>query len=196
MTATQQFVKHVRTECKTHGIKFVLKRSKNVVTPDKIKCVGYFDTDSKKELVVAGGDRNWLLTLVHEYGHLTQWVEGCKEWKDTEKIDNIDDWLNGIDVPNPKKALAKTRDLELDNEKRSVKLIKKWELPIDIKVYIQKANAYVQFYNYIYYTRRWATPTNSPYRNPAIYGKMPTTFRMNYKTLSKKHMKVFEDSGI
>ena len=45
MGNVQQFVKHVRAECKTHGIKFVLKRSTFIFTPDKIRCVGYFDTD-------------------------------------------------------------------------------------------------------------------------------------------------------
>ena len=196
MGYVQNFLKHVRAECKTHGIKFVLRRSKNVVTPDKIKCAGYFDTEDRKELVVAGGDKNWLLTLVHEYGHLTQWVEGCKEWKDEENIDNIDDWINGIDVPNPKKALAKTRDLELDNEKRTVKLIKEWKLPINTKIYTQKANSYIQFYNYIYYTRRWYPSNNSPSRNPKVYKQMPTTFSMNYKRLSKKYKELFEDAVI
>lgn len=191
----QQFVKHVRAECKAHGIKFVLKRSTYILTPDKIRCVGYFDADDRKELVVAGKDRNWLMTLVHEYGHLTQWVENCKEWRETEDIDNIDDWLNGIEVPNAKKALAKTRDLELDNEKRSVQLIKAWGLPINTKIYTQKANAYIQYYNYLYYTRRWHHPDNSPSKNPKVYKQMPSTFSMDYKKLSDKYKKVFEDAG-
>ena len=172
-----------------------LKRSTFIFTPDKIRCVGYFDTDDKKELVVAGKDRNWLMTLVHEYGHLTQWVENCKEWREAENIDNIDDWLNGIEVSNAKKALAKTRDLELDNEKRAVQLIKQWGLPINTKIYTQKANAYVQYYNYLYYTRRWHHPNNSPSKNPKVYKQMPSTFSMDYKKLSDKYRKVFEDAG-
>ena len=191
----ERFIEHVKAECKKHKIKLQLRKVKYLKLYGNIKCSGYFD-EEVGVLAIAIGREGWLGVLVHEYGHLTQWVEQCKAWTDGAGTANIDHWLSGKRVRNIKVALAKTRDLELDNEKRSVKLIKKWELPIDIKVYIQKANAYVQFYNYIYYTRRWATPTNSPYRNPAIYGKMPTTFRMNYKTLSKIHMKVFEDSGI
>lgn len=195
MGTTHQFIKFVRQECKTHGIKFLLKRSKYVIVSKTIKCSGWFDAEAK-ELVVAGKSRNWLATLVHEYAHLTQWVDQCKEWRAAEGIENIDDWLNGKKIKNPKRALAKTRDLELDNEKRSVKLIKDWELPIDIKDYTQRANAYVQFYNYMFYTRRWCTPKNSPYRNPKIYKYMPTVFNMNYKVLSEKYKKVFEDAGI
>ena len=195
MGTTHQFIKFVRQECKTHGIKFLLKRSKYVIVSKTIKCSGWFDAEAK-ELVVAGKSRNWLATLVHEYAHLTQWVDQCKEWRAAEGIENIDDWLNGKKIKNPKRALAKTRDLELDNEKRSVKIIKDWELPIDIKDYTQRANAYVQFYNYLFFTRRWCTPKNSPYRNPKIYKYMPTVFNMNYKVLSEKYKKVFEDAGV
>ncbi len=56
--------------------------------------------------------------------------------------------------------------MELDNEKRSVAIIKAWDLPIDVKTYTQKANAYIQFYNWMFFTRRWCTPQNSPYKNP------------------------------
>ncbi len=191
----QKFVKHVRSECKKHGIKFLLKRSKYVIVSKSIRCSGWFDAEAK-ELVVAGKNRNWLATLVHEYGHLTQWVEQCKEWKAAEDIDNIDDWLNGKEIKNPRKALARTRDLELENEKRSVKIIKDWDLPIDIKDYTRRANAYVQFYNYIFYTRRWCTPKNSPYRNPKVYKFMPSVFKMNYKKISDKYLKIFEEAGL
>lgn len=195
MGTIQRFVKHVRAECKKHGIKFLLKRSKYVIVSKAIKCSGWFDAEDK-ELVVAGKSKNWLHTLVHEYGHLTQWLDQCKEWKASESIENIDDWLNGKKIKYPKRALARTRDLELDNEKRSVKIIKEWDLPIDIKLYTQRANAYVQFYNYIYYTRRWCTPSNTPYRNPRVYKHMPTVFKMNYKKMSDKYKKIFEDAGL
>jgi hypothetical protein len=149
-----------------------------------------------KELVVAKKDPNWLMTLVHEYGHLTQWIDQTKEWKDSYNIDNVDDWLNGKEVPNIKKALSVTRDLELDNEKRAVKLIKQWNLPIDVKVYTRKANAYVQFYNYLYYTRSWCHPANSPARNPKVWKKMPASFRMNYEIIEEKYFKIFQDAGV
>ena len=191
----QKFVKHVRSECKKHGIKFLLKRSKYVIVSKSIRCSGWFDSEAK-ELVVAGQKRNWLATLVHEYGHLTQWLEQCKEWVAAEGIDNIDDWLNGKEIKNPRKALARTRDLELENEKRSVRIIKEWNLPIDIKDYTRRANAYVQFYNYIFYTRRWCTPKNSPYRNPKVYKFMPSVFKMNYKKMSDKYKKIFEEAGL
>lgn len=196
MSNVQEFIKHVKSECRVHGIKFRLKPTKTVSTSDNIKCVGYCEPDDLKELIVAKKNQNWLMTLVHEYAHLTQWIDQCKEWKDTYKIDNVDDWLNGKEVPNIEKALAKTRDMELDNEKRTVKLIKKWNLPIDIKTYTRKANAYVQYYNYLYHTRRWMHPDNSPARNPKVWKKMPASFRMNYQVMEEKYIKIFEEAGI
>ena len=194
--SVDEFVSHVKAQCRAHGIKFRLKPTKTVLTPDKIRCVGYCEPDDIKELIVAKKDKNWLMTLVHEYGHLTQWIDQCKEWTDSYDITNVDAWLNGEDVPNIKEALAVTRDMELDNEKRSVKLIREWSLPIDVKVYTKKANAYVQFYNYLYFTRRWCHPENSPARNPKVWKHMPASFRMNYKVMEEKYIKIFEDAGI
>jgi hypothetical protein len=196
MSNVQEFIKHVKSECRAHGIKFRLKPTKTVSTPENIRCVGYCEPDDLKELFVARKDQNWLMTLVHEYAHLTQWIDQCKEWKDTYKIDNVDEWLNGKEVPNIERALAITRDMELDNEKRSVKLIKKWNLPIDVKTYTRKANAYVMFYNYLYITRRWCHPDNSPARNPKVWKKMPASFRMNYQVMEEKYIKIFEEAGI
>jgi len=191
----QKFVKHVRFECKKHGIKFVLKRTQYVIVPHNIKVSGWFDAENK-ELVVAGKNTHWLATLIHEYGHLTQWVDQCKAWRDAENIDNLDDWLNGKEIKNPRKALARTRDLELDNEKRSVKIIKEWKLPIDIKDYTQRANAYINLYNRLLVTRCWPTLKNSPYKNPKIYKNMPKVFRMNYKKMSEKYHKIYEQAGL
>jgi len=192
----KDFIEYVKTECKANGIKVDLRKRKYLVLSGNIKCSGYFDSEGK-QLVVAVGREDWLPILVHEFGHFTQWMDNCKEWRDCgTSLDDIDAWLGGEEVKNIKKSLARSRDLELDNEKRSVAIIKAWNLPIDIKVYTQKANAYVQLYNWMYFTRRWCTPKNSPYKNKAIYENMPTTFNMNYKVMGEKYQKIFAASGI
>jgi hypothetical protein len=84
----------------------------------------------------------------------------------------------------------------LDNEKRTVKLIKKWKLPIDLNDYIKKANAYIQFYNWMRYSKRWSSPGNAPYSNKAIYEAMPPNFRMNYKKMSDKYFKLYKEQNI
>ena len=103
----------------------------------------------------------------------------------------VDEWLTGKDVPNIKKHLAVSRELELDNEKRAVKLIKKFDLGIDVDHYIRKANAYVFFYNRLLATRKWATPQNSPYTNQRIIEKMPRYFKADYSVTPKRIEKIF-----
>jgi len=99
-------------------------------------------------------------------------------------------------VPDIDYHLGMARALELDNEKRSVELMRKWGLDVDIDNYIRKANAYIQFYNYMGKTRRWSNPQNAPYGNPNVVKQMPTTFRMNYKRMSKRVEKVFVNENI
>jgi hypothetical protein len=124
-------------------------------------------------------------------------VENCSEWKNgCIGITKVDEWLNGTDVKNIKKYLALSRDLELDNEKRSVALIKKWDLDIDVDEYTRKANAYVLFYNYLYHTRRWSDPKNSPYTNQNIIGKMSNKFNMRYNEMSKKYLELFQKENV
>ena len=196
MSNVRQFIKYVRTECEARGIKLVLKRTNYILATKSIRCSGYFDEVSK-ELVVAKKNPRWLEILVHEFAHLTQWRDNCKEWKNLgDSIGKVDDWLEGKRVKHIKKALARVRDLELDNEKRSTRLIREWDLPIDIKEYTQKANAYVQFYNWIYFTRKWCSVKNSPYKNPKIYKQMPSIFRMDYKVMPEKYYKIFQEQGV
>lgn len=196
MGTTRQFIKYVREECKTHGVKLLLKKRKYLILSGNVRCSGYFD-DESKELVVAMNHPESLGTLVHEFAHLTQWVDNCEAWRKLgDGLVKLHDWLEGKEVKGIKRALAKARDLELDNEKRAAKIIKDWDLPIDTKLYTQKANAYVNLYNRMLVTRKWPSVKNSPYRNPEIYRYMPTIFKMNYEVMSEKYHKIFENAGL
>ncbi len=144
------FINHVKGHCKEVGIKCDIRPVKYLRLSGNIRCSGYFCEETMK-LVVAGKSKDWLGILVHEYAHLTQWQDKSTNiWKTGSiGVTHLDDWLGGKKIRSIKKAIEWSRDLELDNEKRSVKLIKKWKLPIDLNDYIKKANAYVQFYNYM-----------------------------------------------
>jgi hypothetical protein len=99
------------------------------------------------------------------------------------------------EVENIAEHIAACRDLELDNEKRTVKIIKEFSLPINITQYIKKSNAYVHFYNYMLISRRWCTPKNSPYTNKKVIESMSGKFDMEYKTLSKNLENIFTEEG-
>lgn len=191
-----EFIKYVKQECKKHGIKCVLKNTKTVQLDGSSRCSGYFDEES---LVVAMNRPDALQILVHEYCHLTQWVQQCDIWVLSTKHQSHDKlyrWLAGEEIKDIEKAIEICRDLELDNEKRSVKIIKRFNLNIDIDLYIKKANAYIQFYNYLLISRRWCNPKNTPYKNERLVEVMSNKFNMNYNKLSKKLLKIFEEENI
>lgn len=192
----KRFINWVKKQCKENGIKCDLRKVKYLKLSGNIKCSGYFDEDERK-LVVAMNRPDWLGILVHEYCHLTQWTDGVKVWtKGCEGLTKVEEWLEGKSVRGIKTALAQSRDLELDNEKRSVALMKKWGLKIDIDDYIRKANAYVMFYNYMYHSRKWSSPDNSPYSNPNIISKMSNKFNMRYKQMSERLLKLYKEQNI
>lgn len=197
MTANdKKFIQHVKEKCAEYGIKCIIRHVKYVKLSGNIQCGGWFDEEGK-ELVCASNRPDFLQILVHEFSHLTQWIEQCDPWVNANtSLGLVDEWLGGKEIRNISKHLGVSRDLELDNEKRAVKHIKKFKLSINIDDYIRRANAYVQFYNWLYYTRRWATNKNSPYKNKRVIATMPKTFHMNYQKMSKKVEKVFREEKI
>ena len=192
----REFIKHVKNHCKELGVKCDIRNVSYVKYSSNARCSGWFDSENKK-LVVAIKSHDGFSVLVHEYAHITQWQDNIPLWKPTmNSLVRLDEWLSGNEVRNIRKHLSNCRDLELDNEKRSVKLIKEWGLSIDIPDYIKKANAYVMFYNWMYYTRRWSTTKNSPYKNQKVLDVMSPKFNMGYNKMSKKVYKVFSEQNI
>lgn len=193
------FIKWVKKQCKLYGVKCSLRHVSYVKVDNNIQCAGYFDDEGSETpvLVVAMNRLDWLEILVHEYCHLTQWKDRDSLWnKAGRSLILVDDWLNDKPISKIDYHLSMVRDLELDNEKRAVELIKKWDLDIDIDNYIKKANAYVQFYNYLKISRRWSRPENSPYKNINIINAMSPKFNMNYKKMSSKIEKLFIKENI
>lgn len=192
----RHFLHYVKGKCKKHGIKLVLREVSYLRLDGNVKCSGYFD-DDKKVLAVAMKSSLALEILVHEFGHLTQYLENCEPWKNLgNSLDKTFDWLAGKNVRQINNSIDKARDMELDNEKRSVQIIKDFNLNIDIDWYIKRANSYVYFYNWMKTTRRWSSPNNSPYKNKRLLQVMPKTFQKSYRTIPKRIEKVFREENI
>jgi hypothetical protein len=190
------FIEYVKGECKKYGVKCKLKSVKYVKMDGNVKCSGWFD-EEVPELVVAMNRPDWIEILAHEYGHLTQWRENAPIWKEAVKsLPKVWGWLDGTNVRNIEKHIGISRDLELDNEKRAVKIIKKFELKVDLEHYVKKANAYVQFYNWMLITRKWSKPTNSPYKNKNLVEAMSSKFNMKYDKLTPKLENIFRTENI
>jgi hypothetical protein len=193
------FIQHVKDECKRLGVKQHIKDVKYVKLSPTIRCSGYFDDGEQPILAASMGKPDGLEILVHEYCHLTQWVDGFHLWKVAAKaIPVIDEWLEGK-YKRPQtldRAFEISIGLELDNEKRSVKMIKDWGLSIDVERYTKRANAYLQFYNWMKQTRKWSKPNNTPYSNKRIVAAMPANFRMDYTKLPKRLEKLYKEENI
>lgn len=193
--SVSKFLKDLKEQCKKYNVKLTFYDSESVPLGNGARSTGYFDYDVL-EIAVGRKNKDWLSILVHESCHLDQWIEQTDIWTKTVVNDDdvqVDKWLSGKDVRYVKRKLDRTREMELDCERRSLKKIKKYKLPINTKEYIQKANGYVHFYNYLYETRRWTKPENTPYSNKAIYSQMPSYFRESsyYKTLPNKVRNIF-----
>ena len=72
------------------------------------------------------------------------------------------------------------QSLELDCEKRAVKLLDKWNIDYDKTLYIRGANAYMYFFEYLKITRQWCHPYNTPSTNEQLLAVMPSTFLGDY----------------
>ena len=196
----KRFIKYVKRMCAEHGIKADLRRAKKLTLSNNIKCSGYFD-ETEGVLAVAMKHDGALGILVHEFCHMMQWLDSkrgrFRRWSiATNALGKIDNWLAGKPVTNIKRAIGYSRDLELDNEKRTVAMIQKWDLPINVNDYTKRANAYILFYNWMHKTRKWSTPPNTPYDNPLVYEQMSNKFNMKYTTLSRNVRRAFKNSGI
>lgn len=189
-------------ELSKHNINIVLVNRKSTIIPKENTVVsgGYFDHSNKKKIsfvcVIGHPFKQWSPIFVHEYCHFLQWLDNDQQWKDYYKLNDktIDKIFHN--KPVTKEALEKNlnicKNLELDCEKRTVALLKKYKIDIDISEYIRNANVYIHFYNYMKQYRQWYTPNNVPYKIPALLNTASPTFYKNYDEIPEKLLKEYE----
>lgn len=169
------FIKHVEAVCQSHGIKLILYPKKeyyksNGVLTDKllVVCMDYtMDV--------------WLSTLLHEYGHIEQNLDGVHQIST-----DIFTWLKH--EKRHASTLYKIRDMELDCERRSLKNIEKFKLPLKKGEYAKKAAAYIHYHNYMLINPVW--PKVAPSTIDEIVQKMPNSLRGSFESLGK-HEKLY-----
>lgn len=202
---TEKLISHIKSQCKINGVKLTIKQSKYIKV-SSFKSSGYFDSE-EKEIVCAKKNPNFLIVLAHEFCHMTQWIDSkygkCDAWYKYQKgnVGIVDEWLSDKNKKfrnsSIKAALVKSLNLELDNERRTHKLLKSFGMnKKELDLYVQKSNAYVLFYLHLLETRNWYKPGNAPYENKTVVSAMSKKFNMNYKSLSKKIKKVYTIENI
>jgi hypothetical protein len=164
----EKFEEYARNYCAKHD-KIITVVSKKTVYQDgfeQFKCAGFCDG---YEMVVAKKSQRFHTVFVHEFSHLTQMVDCPSRW-----IDSGDIWS---DMENGKVSLkqwrefVKTIEVERDCERRSLNLIKKFDITCP-KNYARNANIYLYYYQYVFMTGNWAQK-KSPYECADLYKLMP-----------------------
>ena len=194
------FISHIRHECRRYRMRFVLSTDKCLLIDDN-EVGGYF-SENPLTIAISTGDlavADWIGTLVHEFSHFEQWRDHDPSYVTTYKRTTADKivelWMHGKDYDDKTidDCLNQQKLCELNCERRTVKNLIKFNIPIDIDLYTQNANAYIHYYNYMKLTRRWTTPNkNFPTDIPEILKSMPKHLNMNYKTMTKKMMALYD----
>lgn len=176
---SNQFVKFVRDHLNEYGGKLVIGRGENV-NCNGILCPGFFD-DRQILIKVAGNGEGFLSTMVHEYCHFLQYINDVSIYRKSDKASVIvENWLLGknYDPHTLKRAFFLVRAMERDCEKRATKLIKEFNLPLDVKFYAKQANCYIYTHFLMEETRKYWMYKKSPYKSRIVMKLMPSTMKV------------------
>jgi len=201
-TSALNFINYAKAECKKHEVKAEISNRKYLLISEEnyIRVNGYFCSNNKVLRVASNRPfKKWFPIFVHEFCHFLQWKENCKIWRNSY-LGNIDasgevfKWVDGKRMTCKKinRCITLARDVELDCERRVCKIIKEFNLPIDLNKYAQQANAYVYLYNWLRYSRKWYKTGNAPYENPKIWKSMPKTLKGSHNKIPKHILELYE----
>lgn len=202
------FIERTVDELKAAGVKIKTSRPGfQIKYPDSnVRVAGYFvckPHDSSPEFGFSvTNDDEWVEVFLHEYCHFQQWREGAKAWNDAfiqaddgaydEVCEILGEWHNGscgLTREELHDYCRRTRDLELDCEKRVVELIQREDLNIDWQEYTQRANSYIISYS--------LTPifgdayVIAPSQEPRVWQSMPIHFDIDYDTKWHEYVSLF-----
>ena len=156
---------------KYRNYRFTFTPQKHLIT-GKATSVGWAD-DKEVRIATKRPLSTWIDVFVHETCHIDQQVQRPKWYKPREDaVGKLDEWLAGKNVHNIKKSLLLVTELEWDCERRSIRKITRNKLPIDLKEYAQRANAYVLGYHWTLANRKWCKKS---YEEDSVWGGMPKT---------------------
>jgi len=187
------FISLIKEDVEQNGYTLELIDKRYIDTGDNAPSSGYF-CDENKKIVVCIKSFSMIEILAHEYSHFRQTIENKILWEHGAlSYNEVFSWLDGNNCKDIDRYLQGCLDLELDCEKRAYKLLKKHKF--DVTDYIAKANAYMYFWKYLKYTRRWCHPFNSPSTNTNILMAMPNKFQNEY-ILTKEIKKVYKQEYI
>ena len=190
---TKAFLVHVVNTLRDADVTLKLSNTKTVLVEGTIRCSGTFDEEGRElAIAIRKSPRRWLEILVHEFGHFEQWRYDMPTWREAyyrseDASGMLDEWLNHtrkLDGRILAIVLAKTIDVEVNCERRAIEIIKRFSLPINIQRYCQRANSYLNLYNWAALRQRWCPGTKPPYSVREIVDAMPSLLQNDYHTIT------------
>lgn len=184
-----KFINFIIKDCQSEGVRIRFVKAKKIYDGGMATSGSFSDVQREIAVAIRCPLSHWLGVLVHEYAHFCQWRENAKAWRTSENASISDAgsllvmWLQrDIELTEKQRQsyVNQTIALELDCEKRAVRLIKQFKLPIDLKEYIKKANAYLASYQAIAAFRKWNHPHSAAYLIDEIWMNMPENFTYPY----------------
>lgn len=161
-----------KTANKLYKSGFKIKFYKGFVDRDKKqKFNGQLDFSNKVLRVGHVYTVDWMQVYVHEYCHFLQFLSDKNYFN--KYYDNVHE----------------TAKVELDCEKRVVKEIKKYNLPIDVGEYIMSSNAHVC----LYYCKPYFNNLITDSAIDKIFHLMPDQFRLNFDKFIKNNYDYLKD---
>lgn len=159
--------------------------------------LGSYLDDSNKFLQVGLRNQNkvfdWFPDFIHEYCHFLQHKEGQftgKKWTEIYRLFNkIKRGKRLSRSINRNRIIRKVQNVELDAEKRVIQEIEKHNLPVDIKRYAQRANAYIYFHNFLIERRRDIFAADT-WENQEVFNLMPCRFLLRYDRMPSKYRRL------
>lgn len=193
-----QFVRFVRKHLAEYDMKLVIGRGK-FVNSGNSRCEGYFN-ESEKIIRIAGNNQYFMQTLVHEYAHFLQYINKIQVYTKCDKASLIvENWFSGknYDKKTLKRAFLLVRAMERDCEKRAVKLIDKFNLNIDKKLYVKRAHCYIYSHFMMEKTRKYGTYRKSPYFSKNVLKIMPSNMAvLSHRSIPPKVYSMLESFTI
>jgi len=161
--AIEKFIDAVRKECKENNIKFIMA-DKEFLKIHGGACSGYFqESEDKTNAILAVATKKprsqWLGVLVHESCHMDQFLEGKTIWEEAdEALEDFEEWVayeKELTQKQIDNMIRTIQELELDCELRTVRKIKQYGLPINLKTYAKSVNIYLYSYEFMRRHRGW-----------------------------------------
>jgi len=128
----------------------------------------FSEADMEIKCTVDLSSNYWVGVLAHEYSHFIQCSENLDIWNNFQEkvfghIDSLEDMFQNKNKKTNKRIRKKITQhivkMELDCDKRTIKLINKYKLPVDKKDYCSKANFVL--YKYLFWEEYGVWP-NAP----------------------------------